>query len=505
MPCKAACACLALCLAATAAAALAPPAPARLLAWLPFGRRSPGHLHSEAAEAHRVHSLPGWGKLSTRLYSGEVPISKDKAMFYALVEADCRHPEDAPVVLWLTGGPGCSSVGTAFIGEHGPFFPRPGSTSRLMQNPYSYHTLPANMLYLDAPVGVGFSYSNSSDDYKQLATDKGMATDMVDFIREWRKLFPRLARAPFWLAGESYAGHYVPHITLQLLEHAGQAMNSGEERIDFKGFLLGNPSTDEEYDNEGRLTFWWSHGLISQNVKKAVEHHCNFSEVIITQGIEVKTKTQNRKCEKAVQQALSEMGPIKMQNVFGDKCLDKRFTSATPPAPSWLARLLPARLARMLGSKHHPDPCITEEGEAYLARSDVQEALHANRSGALDWSYKGCTEGEVFKYSVDDQLDSMLPLYRRINKDAPHLRTLIYTGDADGMVPLTGTRRWVLRLGTEEGKREKRHWTHWMDPNGQVGGYLEEYEDFTFVTVRRAGHEAPYTGEWAGRKLPDAR
>ena len=41
----------------------------------------------------------------------------------------------------------------------------------------------------------------------------------------------------------------------------------------------GNPSPDEEFDNEGRLTFWWSHGLISQDVKKAVERHCNFSEV----------------------------------------------------------------------------------------------------------------------------------------------------------------------------------------------------------------------------------
>ena len=58
-----------------------------------------------------MRSLPGWGKLSTRLYSGEVPISKDKAMLYALVEADCRRPEEAPVVLWLTGWVGGFVVG----------------------------------------------------------------------------------------------------------------------------------------------------------------------------------------------------------------------------------------------------------------------------------------------------------------------------------------------------------------------------------------------------------
>lgn len=43
------------------------------------------------------------------------------------------------------------------------------------------------------------------------------------------------------------------------------------------------------------------------------------------------------------------------------------------------------------------------------------------------------------------------------------------------------------------------HFRHLTSPShvssSQVGGYLEEYEDFTFATVRKAGHEAPYTGK----------
>lgn len=101
MPSKPAYACLALCLAA-AAAVLSPLSPLRLV---PLDRRAAhtGAWHSEGAEAHRVHLLPGWGKLDCRLYSGEVPIGKGRALFYALVESECRRPEDAPVVLWLTG------------------------------------------------------------------------------------------------------------------------------------------------------------------------------------------------------------------------------------------------------------------------------------------------------------------------------------------------------------------------------------------------------------------
>ncbi|PSC75722.1 serine carboxypeptidase-like 28 [Micractinium conductrix] len=289
------------------------------------------------------------------------------------------------------------------------------------------------MIYLDAPAGVGFSASNSSAD--DTASDKGLAADVVAFLLEWRKLYPALQGNPLWLAGESYASHYVPHITLRLLKHNEAAVEA--ERFDFRGFLLGNPSTDPLYDNEGRLTYWWSHGLISQNVKKEVEHSCDFEEVIITPDIEVKTRKESKACRKAVQDAISEMGPINIQN----------------------------------------------------------DALHANTSGELDWAYKGCTEGVTFKYSVDDQLDSMLPLHRQIMETAPKLHILIYTGDADGLVPLTGTRRWVFELGTEEGKKKKTHWRHWEDKRGQVGGYFEEYEGFTFATVRRAGHEAPYTAK----------
>lgn len=66
------------------------------------------------------------------------------------------------------------------------------------------------------------------DDYK-LATDKGMAADVVSFIREWRKLFPRLAKAPFWLAGESYAGGPAGRVVLIMPLRAGQKEAGGKD------------------------------------------------------------------------------------------------------------------------------------------------------------------------------------------------------------------------------------------------------------------------------------
>lgn len=78
----------------------------------------------------------------------------------ACLAASVPAPSPSPA----RSGPGCSSVGTAFLGEHGPYFMSPGSTRRLIRNRWSWHTLPASVIYLDAPAFVGFSYSNSSSE-----------------------------------------------------------------------------------------------------------------------------------------------------------------------------------------------------------------------------------------------------------------------------------------------------------------------------------------------------
>lgn len=85
--------------------------------------------------------------------------SAGRALFYVLTEA-VDAPESAPVVLWLNGGPGCSSMGSGFMSEMGPFFPAGGS-KRLERNLYAWNRV-ANVLFLDSPAFVGWSYSNTS-------------------------------------------------------------------------------------------------------------------------------------------------------------------------------------------------------------------------------------------------------------------------------------------------------------------------------------------------------
>ncbi|KAK3042509.1 hypothetical protein RJ639_000233 [Escallonia herrerae] len=92
-------------------------------------------------------------------FSGYVIVDgkKQRALFYYFAEAE-TDPVSKPLVLWLNGGPGCSSLGVGAFSENGPFRP---NGQVLVRNEYSWNT-EANMLYLETPVGVGFSYSTDT-------------------------------------------------------------------------------------------------------------------------------------------------------------------------------------------------------------------------------------------------------------------------------------------------------------------------------------------------------
>ncbi|KAL0833850.1 hypothetical protein Bca101_085739 [Brassica carinata] len=115
-------------------------------------------------EQDKVSKLPGQNfNVNFAHYSGFVTTNEKlgRALFYWLFEA-AEDPASKPLVLWLNGGPGCSSVGFGEAEEIGPFHINPDGKT-LYLNQYSWNQA-ANILFLDAPVGVGFSYSNTSSD-----------------------------------------------------------------------------------------------------------------------------------------------------------------------------------------------------------------------------------------------------------------------------------------------------------------------------------------------------
>lgn len=75
----------------------------------------------------------------------------------------------------------------------------------------------ANVLFLESPAGVGFSYSNTSSDY--VIGDQQTAEDSYTFLVNWLERFPEYKTRDFLITGESYAGHYVPQLAQLILRN----------------------------------------------------------------------------------------------------------------------------------------------------------------------------------------------------------------------------------------------------------------------------------------------
>ena len=147
-------------------------------------------------------------------FSGYFALNRthDAHLFYMFFGSRSPGAASDPVVLWMTGGPGCSSELAAFV-ENGPFTLHQDGT--LVDNPHGWDTA-HNMIYIDQPVGTGFSYT--SDPRDDVTSEKVVAADVLDFLLEFYDAHPEYAALPFYVTGESYAGHYVPAVASRIDE-----------------------------------------------------------------------------------------------------------------------------------------------------------------------------------------------------------------------------------------------------------------------------------------------
>nr|XP_027100835.1 serine carboxypeptidase II-3-like [Coffea arabica]XP_027101298.1 serine carboxypeptidase II-3-like [Coffea arabica] len=267
-------------------------------------------------EADRITTLPGQpNAVNFDQYSGYVTVDPKagRALFYYFAES--QNSSAKPLVLWLNGGPGCSSIGAGAMTELGPFrVNKDGST--LWLNPYAWNTV-ANVLFLESPAGVGFSYSNTSSDY--ITGDTKTAADSYTFLVNWLERFPEYKTRDFLITGESYAGHYVPQLA-QLILHNNEITN--QTVINLKGIAIGNPYVDIETQGSGTYDYYWTHALISDEIHQGIFSNCNFS-----------SGNTSDACQTNEDQADSAIGNIDYYNIYAPLCS----SSSNTPTTSWLS------------------------------------------------------------------------------------------------------------------------------------------------------------------------
>ncbi|KAL6841845.1 hypothetical protein ACP4OV_028357 [Aristida adscensionis] len=458
-------------------------------------------------DADRVGRLPGQPDgVDFAQYAGYVTVdaAAGRALFYYLAEAagggggngSSASASSKPLLLWLNGGPGCSSLGYGAMEELGPFrVMSDGKT--LYRNPYAWNRA-ANVMFLESPAGVGYSYSNTTADYSRSGDNK-TADDALAFLLGWMERFPEYKGRDFYIAGESYAGHYVPQLAHAILRHAASA--GGKSPINLKGIMIGNAVINDWTDTKGMYDYFWTHALISDEAADGINKHCNF-----TGG----RGESSRLCEDAQADADESLQDIDIYNIYAPNC--QRAGLVSPPVTPSIEDF---------------DPCTDYYVEAYLNDPDVQKALHANVT-RLDHPWSACRRSVIWP-SVPklpaalgfsdvlrrwtDSATTVLPIIQELLKNK--IRVWVYSGDTDGRVPVTSSRYSVNQLQLPVATK----WRPWFSSTkgaGEVGGYVVQYKgNLSLVTVRGAGHEVPsYQPQralvlvqsfLAGKTLPDCK
>ncbi|KAF3969443.1 hypothetical protein CMV_006773 [Castanea mollissima] len=172
----------------------------------------------------------------------------------------------------------------------------------------------ANVLFLESPAGVGFSYSNTTSDYDK-SGDSRTAADNYVFLVNWLERFPEYKDRDFYISGESYAGHYVPQLAHTILYHNKKA---NKTIINLKGIIIGNAVINDETDEQGLVDYLGSHAIISNEDVYQIHKYCDFSP---------NATAQSRECEASYLALEDNIIAINIYNIYAPLCFSSNVTT----------------------------------------------------------------------------------------------------------------------------------------------------------------------------------
>ena len=361
------------------------------------------------------------------------------------------NPATDPTMIWLTGGPGCSSQ-LALLAENGPCSVNKDLSTTL--NNHSWNSN-ANIMWVDQPTGVGFSYG---DDVDYLHDEAGVGTNMNAFVREFMGAHPEYAKNEFFVFGESYGGHYVPAVS-----HAIFAANQQGDapKVNLAGFGVGNGLTNPEvqYKWYANMAFNNTYGI--KCVTEKVYEQMQQATPSCIQMIE-QCQTDTSVCAKAQTQCNNALiGPYEQTG------------------------LNPYDIRRPCGS--NPLCYDFSSVTTFLNSQRVLDALHISKESA---KWESCN------YKVNGMFAS--DWMKGMEANVPPMieggvRALIYAGDVDFICNWMGNKAWTLALNWTHQSDFNKAPDHDWNVNGAKAGTARTAGDnaLTFLQINNAGHMVP--------------
>ncbi|EHK49574.1 hypothetical protein TRIATDRAFT_50602, partial [Trichoderma atroviride IMI 206040] len=428
-------------------------------------------------------------------YAGNLPISNkrnetDELFFWFFPTNNEEHQDDKEIVIWLSGGPGCSSM-LAILQENGPLSWQPG-TLEPTHNPFSWHLL-TNVVWIDQPVGTGFSKGNAS-----ITDEDGLAEQFKGFWRNFVDTFG-MHGWKVYIAGESWAGAYGPYISSHFIDAKDTDYFDVQGLIIYDGIMFDQALQS----NVPILPFITRYqdilpfNDIQLSTYRGTHEDCGFADhfdkylVFPPSGIQPDLNSST-----------TDVNCIFLQdNVFDQARLSN-------PCFNWY-NIVDYCPLLYDGSGDTSFPFRTNA--SYFNRREVQNAIHVSPS--VDWIV--CNPQHVF--STHDSLDHSPPAGF---KQLPHVidttkNVILAAGGLDALVPINGIVLGIQNMtwGNEMGFQYKPQDPFYVPRYGinrtdtgftgygsnlpasyGVLGTTHHERGLTFVATKLAGHQGPAYG-----------
>ncbi|KAK7822428.1 serine carboxypeptidase-like 18 [Quercus suber] len=383
-----------------------------------------------------VKTLPGFpGELPFKLETGYISVGEVE-FFYYFVESE-GNPGADPLLLYINGGPGCSALN--------------GLLYQIVIIIMLLQT--ANVLFLDAPVGAGFSYATISEAWS--ASDTIVAAQAYEFLRNWLIEHSNFMNNPVYLGSDSYQGVVTPILAQDIINGNEAGI---EPQVNIKGLSLGCPHTNTDLEDNTRVIFAHRMALISDAMYKSAKTSCNGNYIDST----------NANCTEAVASISQCIEQVNEADILGPNCA---FISPKPKegAQGFLNEY--SRNFILPWSGNGDFWCKNFDYilfDIWINYKSVQDALHV-RPGTVKEVFRcNITLTSEYSYNVKDAI----PYHKNLTNSG--LQILVFSGDHDMSVTHIAVEQWInsldLTIDTE--------WRPWF-VDGQVAGELDTLQQST--------------------------
>lgn len=388
-------------------------------------------------------------------YSGYLDVGNGLHMFFWFFEAR-NSPTTAPLATWFNGGPGCSSM-IGLFQENGPCqFYNGASTPSI--NKYSFNNY-SNMLYVDQPIGTGFSYGDNGT--PDIAGTAAAAPYVWTFLQAFYKQFPQYENRDFGIFTESYGGHYGPEFA-SYVESQNSKIASGSvsgEKINLIALGINNG---------------WYDPIIQYQAYIDYAANNSYNQIITSSQRTSYNSQMTSKCKPALQKCTS------LTSTSQTQACENAYSTCAQYIENPIINAKDYDVYDVREPSNDPYPPATYS--TYINQASIRSKIGAAVS------YTECSN-DVSNNFYDFGDDSRSTLSTMLSDVQSGIQVLMWAGDADFICNYVGNYGVAQQVGPS-GFAAKGLTSYTV--GGKAGGLFKTQNNFSWLQVYGAGHEVPY-------------